>query len=52
MEGKLKCVLLIDDDEINNFLHKTVLTSIGIASKIETAETVQEALSLLEYPGV
>lgn len=50
MEVKLKCVLLIDDDEINNYLHKTVLTSIGIARNIETAETVQEALGLLEYP--
>jgi CheY-like chemotaxis protein len=47
MEVKLKCVLLIDDDEINNFLHENILRSVGIAETIETAETVQDALELL-----
>ncbi len=45
---KLKCVLLIDDDEITNFLHQTVLTSTGVAHCIETVDTVEGALSLLE----
>jgi CheY-like chemotaxis protein len=49
---KLKCVLLIDDDEIINFLNHHVLKNAGIAQSIEIAETVKDALQLLEYNEV
>ncbi|MES2733256.1 MAG: response regulator [Bacteroidota bacterium] len=45
---KLKCVLLIDDDEIINFLNHHVLSDTGIAQSIEIVETVKDALQLLE----
>jgi CheY-like chemotaxis protein len=51
MEIKLKSILLIDDDSITNFLHQHVLMEAKVAQKIEVAETVDEALELLDCPG-
>lgn len=48
METRLKCVLLIDDDQITNFLNKSVLVDSGVAQGIEVAESVASALELLK----
>jgi CheY-like chemotaxis protein len=47
-ESKLKRVLLIDDDHITNYLHTIVLQDAGVVQQIQTAETVQDALTLLD----
>lgn len=48
----MKCVLLIDDDEPTNFLHKIVLEDTGVTKNIAVAETVKEALHLLDCHAV
>lgn len=50
MKKQLKCILLVDDDEANNFLHQDVLQDVGISKNIEVAETAIEALQLLKSP--
>ena len=47
MKNKLKCVLLVDDNESDNFIHKRVLEKAGIANRIEIALNGQEALDFL-----
>lgn len=49
-ESKLKCVLLVDDDEFTNLLHRTLIEDVGISKNIETAESASVALDLLECP--
>lgn len=51
METKLKSVLLIDDDNITNFMHKTILRTASISDQINIAETVTQALDLLKVTG-
>jgi CheY-like chemotaxis protein len=48
MGKKLNRVLLIDDDESTNFLHKIVLEDNAEITNIEVAETVDEAFEILE----
>lgn len=51
MEQKLKCVLLIDDDDATNFLNKMVIESAGIAENIHTTLNGKEALEYLTNTG-
>jgi CheY-like chemotaxis protein len=51
-EKKLKCILLVDDDEITNSIHKMVIEDVGASKNIEVAESVDVALQLLECPKV
>jgi CheY-like chemotaxis protein len=44
---KLNCVLLVEDNVSDNFLHKRVLEKAGIAQTIEITENGQEALEYL-----
>ena len=44
---KLNCVLLIDDDEATNFLHKLVIQRSGYAEEIVAYQNAEEALSYL-----
>jgi CheY-like chemotaxis protein len=48
MGKKLNRVLLIDDDESTNFLHRIVLEDNVEVQNIEVAETVNEAFEILE----
>jgi CheY-like chemotaxis protein len=56
MREKLNCVLLIDDDEPTNFLHKYLIEKSGYAEKCVTLQNGEEALAYLkskddgEYP--
>jgi CheY-like chemotaxis protein len=50
MEKKLKCIMLIDDDESVNYLYQEVLEDAGIVEHIIVADTAWKALSLLEKP--
>jgi len=51
MKKKLNCVLLVDDDEGNNFLNRIVIEDIGIADQIVTALNGKEALEFLTNKG-
>jgi len=48
MTKKINCVLLIDDDPMSNLNNERVLIKSSLVDKIYTAESVSEALELLE----
>jgi CheY-like chemotaxis protein len=45
--GKLNCVLLVDDDKINNFINARTLKKLGICDNIKTCLNGEEALLYL-----
>jgi CheY-like chemotaxis protein len=45
---KLNCVLLVDDNDSDNFLHQLVIEQSGIAAKIEVASNGKEAIEFLK----
>lgn len=47
MESLISCILLVDDDENDNFFHKRTLEKIKIAEKVDIANTGIEALEYL-----
>ncbi len=47
MKKKLNCVLLVDDNDSDNFIHKRVVETSGIANFIGIALNGQEALDFL-----
>ena len=51
MKKKLNCVLLVDDNESDNFIHKRVLEKAAIANHIEIAMNGKEALEFLTTLG-
>ncbi len=51
-DTKLKCILLVDDDEFTNSIHKMVIEDVGVSKNIEVAESADAALDLLECPKV
>ncbi|MEP0365951.1 MAG: response regulator [Cyclobacteriaceae bacterium] len=48
MKKKFKCVLLIDDQEDSNFLHKRTINSIDCTEKVEVALNGKEAIDFLK----
>lgn len=48
MEHPLSCILLVDDDDNDNFFHKRTLEKIEIAERVEVAYTGEEALQYLQ----
>ena len=44
---KLNCILLVDDNESDNFIHKRILEKAGIAVHIEIAINGREALDFI-----
>jgi CheY-like chemotaxis protein len=47
MKGKLNCIMLIDDDELTNFIHRLVIEKSGYARHIQIAESGRDALDYL-----
>ena len=47
MERKLNCILLIDDDEATNFLHKIVIRNAKCAEKVVSVQSGKAALEYL-----
>ena len=45
---KLDCIVLIDDDEVTNFVHESVIEEAEVAEGIWVAENGQAALELIE----
>ena len=52
MKDKLNCVLLVDDNESDNFLHERVLMKSGITERVAVALNGKEALELLSTKGI
>ncbi|WP_339921915.1 response regulator [uncultured Cyclobacterium sp.] len=48
MRKKVNCILLIDDDEPTNFLHKIIIEDSGVADKVVAVQSGYEALEYLE----
>jgi CheY-like chemotaxis protein len=46
--SKLKCILLIDDDDVTNFLHKSLLEELKLAEKIIVKNNGLEGLKYIE----
>jgi len=51
MNKKLNCILLVDDNDSDNFIHKRVIEKAGIANCIEIALNGKEALEFLVTKG-
>lgn len=47
MKKKLNCILLIDDDDAANFLHRTFVEEAEVAEKIVTKEDGKQAIEFL-----
>lgn len=47
MKKRLKCILLIDDREDCNYMHKLILESMDCVEKVETAMDGMQALDFL-----
>ena len=47
MKKKLNCILLIDDDEATNYIHRRVISEVNCAEKVVTVQSGQEALDYL-----
>jgi len=48
MQPQLNCILLIDDNDDDNFYHRIILRETCIAKHIQVAETGYEALDFLK----
>jgi CheY-like chemotaxis protein len=51
MTNKLDRIMLIDDDDSDNFLHKMIIEEMGIANEVTVAEDGAEALEMLKKEG-
>jgi CheY-like chemotaxis protein len=49
---RLKHILLIDDDEVTNFIHESTLNEIGASEKISIAENGKQALDILKQADI
>ncbi len=48
--SKLNTILLVDDNEMTNFMHRVIIEKIGCADKISIVENGEEALTYLTNP--
>lgn len=44
---KLRCILLVDDDDITNFVHESLIEEAAVAEKVLIAKNGQEALDII-----
>ncbi len=49
MPNRIPCILLIDDDPDDNFLHKLVIAESGLVDTVRVAESGPEALHYLTH---
>lgn len=47
MNRKLKCVMLVDDDRLTDFLNKIIIDNAAVTDHVERCHSVQSALSYL-----
>ncbi len=51
MKQPLSCILLVDDDPDDNFIHKRLINKAGLANQVSVAENGLEALEYLRKLG-
>ena len=44
---KLDCIILVDDDDVANYVHESLIEDADIANQVLTAENGREALALI-----
>jgi CheY-like chemotaxis protein len=49
MTSKLKCILLVDDDSVTNYIHKKHIEYCGVADCIQIASDGQNALDIITH---
>jgi CheY-like chemotaxis protein len=47
MEKKINSIFIIDDDPMTNLLHQVIIQKTGLTDDISSAESVEEAIGLL-----
>jgi CheY-like chemotaxis protein len=47
MKKKLKCILLVDDDEATNFFHQIIIEQAGCTEHVEVATNGKKAIEFL-----
>jgi len=47
--GKLPCILLVDDDPVNNFLNQRLLEGLAVTEQLIVALNGQEAFDMLQH---
>lgn len=52
MREKLKCILLIDDNEADNFIHELIINESNCPEKVISVQGGREALDLLKSNSV
>lgn len=50
--NKLKCILLIDDDEATNFYHTIILEDENVGVHIQSVKSAKEGLDFLKGKGI
>ena len=48
IHAEIKCILLVDDNQADNYLHKMVIEKMRIAQDIRIVQTGEEALEYLQ----
>jgi CheY-like chemotaxis protein len=51
MPRRLNCILLIDDDEATNYLHRLILNRLDCVDRIEIFQSAKEAVKYLAGQG-
>jgi CheY-like chemotaxis protein len=51
MYRRLKCILLIDDDEATNYLHRFILNRLDCTERLEIFQNAKEAMKYLAGQG-
>jgi response regulator of citrate/malate metabolism len=51
MPRRLNCILLIDDDEATNYLHRLILNRLDCVDRIEIFQSAKEAVKYLGGQG-
>ena len=49
---KLDCILLVDDDDITNFVHESIIEELDAAERVLTAKNGQAALNIIQEEGL
>ena len=48
IHAEIKCILLVDDNQADNYLHKMVIEKMGVVQEVRVVQTGEEALAYLQ----
>ena len=49
---QIDCVLLVDDDEVTNFVHESLIEEMNITEKVLVAKNGREAIDLIQQEAI